>query len=134
MERDMDISAMLLPGAQKVATAMIGDAWTVTRDAIARRWGKGDKKAEDKAATELEVSRTRALALIDGGEPDERLLTAYWLGYLAGVANDHPEWLEALSDVSVQRGELARTAGFVNTGTVEKLVQVEGGVHGGLQM
>lgn len=113
---------------------MLGDAWNATRDAIARRWGKGDKQAVDKAAAELDVSRARVLALADGGVPDERLLTAYWMGYLAGIANDHPEWLEAVVEVGMPHSATPRTGGIVNTGQVGKLVQIDGDVHGGIQM
>ncbi|WP_194904205.1 hypothetical protein [Catenulispora rubra] len=130
----MDVSALLLPGAQKVATAMLGDAWNATRDAIARRWGRGDKQAVDKVAADLEVSRTRVLALAGGDAPDERLLTAYWMGYLAGVANDHPDWLETLADVVTPQAGTPRTGGIVNTGEIGKFVKIDGDVNGGLRM
>lgn len=59
----MDISTLLLPGAQKLGQAMLGDAWNLTRDAIARRWGRGDRAAAEAAATELDDSRENALAV-----------------------------------------------------------------------
>jgi hypothetical protein len=37
----MDLSAIITPAAQRLATAMLGDAWTAARDAIARRMGRG---------------------------------------------------------------------------------------------
>jgi hypothetical protein len=129
----MDLSAMLLPGAQKVATAMLGDAWTATRDAIARRWGKGDKKAVDKVTSDLEVSRTQALSLIDGGSSDERLLTVFWMGYLAGIASEHPDWLAELVE-PVPVSTASETVGIANYGKIGNLVKVDGDIHGGFRM
>ncbi len=82
----MDISTLLLPGAQKLAQAMLGDAWNLTRDAIARRWGRGDHAAAEAAATELDNSRENALALFGSGQADEAQLNAFIAGYLAALA------------------------------------------------
>ncbi|MEY9858516.1 hypothetical protein ABH935_004131 [Catenulispora sp. GAS73] len=130
----MDISTLLLPGAQKLAQAMLGDAWNLTRDALARRWGRGDRAATEKAATELDNSRERALALFGSGQTDEALLNAFIAGYLAALAHGEPERVHDLVNLDPAPRPSEVTVGNINTGQVAKLAQVDGDVHGGLHM
>ncbi|ACU71417.1 hypothetical protein Caci_2499 [Catenulispora acidiphila DSM 44928] len=152
----MDLSTLLLPGAQNLATAMLSDAWTATRDAVARRWGRGDHAATKQAAAELDDSRTQALALfpasagVDAVVPaaaDPALLQAFLAGYLAALARTDPGRLPALFSLTAQPGQQAAAAAArnVNYGEVErlvqvdaesidKLVQIDGDVQGGFHM
>ncbi len=131
----MDLSALLLPGAQKLATAMLGDAWTLTRDAIARRWGRGDVDATDKAVAELDDSRSQALELFGRDLGNERLMNAFLAGYVAALARTQPERVDALVSLDLEPGLPAGgTVGNVNTGRVGKLVQIDGDVRGGIHM
>lgn len=130
----MDISTLLLPGAQKLAQAMLGDAWNLTRDAIARRWGRGDRADAAKAATELDDSREQALALFGSGQVDEVQLTAFIAGYLAALARTEPGRVHDLANLEPAPRPSEVTAGNINTGQVTKLAQVDGDVHGGVHM
>lgn len=133
----MDLSTVLMPGAQSLASAMLGDAWSATRDAIARRWGRGGRAELAKAEAHLEASRARANALVSGAaDPAERdrILVAYWIGYLAALLDERPDLGEAISAL---RAPAAGPGGGdvhnSNSGTVHgALVQardISGGVH-----
>ena len=131
----MDFSALLLPGAQKLATAMLGDAWAVTRDALARRWGHGDRATTAEATAELDDARSGAIANFGADQADQRLLNAYLAGYLAAMLRAHPDRGEALLSMTQDFAPPAvGRAGNVNSGRVEKLVQVDGDLHGGVHM
>jgi hypothetical protein len=130
----MDISTLLLPGAQKLAQAMLGDAWNLTRDAVARRWGRGDRAAAKAAAAELDDSREYALALFGGGQADEAQLNAFIAGYLAALARTEPERVRDLANLEPAPRPSEVTIGNINTGEVAKLAQVDGDVHGGVHM
>jgi hypothetical protein len=130
----MDLSALLLPGAQNLVTAMLGDAWTSTRDAIARRWGKGDKTSTDQAVAELDDSRSQAIALFAAGEPDERLLEAFVAGYLAAIVRARPDRVEAIIELGAASQPGSARGGNHNSGRVGKLVQIDGDVDGGIRM
>jgi len=130
----MDISTLLLPGAQKLAQAMLGDAWNMTRDALSRRWGRGDRAAASTVATELDDSREHALALFGSGQAHEAQLTAFIAGYLAALARSEPERLHDLANLEPAPRPSEVTVGNINTGQVTKLAQIEGDVHGGVHM
>src|SRR5260221_8728792 len=98
----MDLSALLLPGAQKLATAMLGDAWTLTRDAIARRWGRGDVDATDKAVAEPDDSRSQGLESFGRDLGNERLMNAFLAGYVAAFARTQPESADALGRLALE--------------------------------
>lgn len=130
----MDISTLLLPGAQKLAQAMLSDAWNLTRDAVARRWGRGDRSAAKAAAAELDDSRQHALALFGSEPADEAQLNAFIAGYLAALARTAPERVHDLVNLEPASRPSEVTIGNINTGQVAKLAQVDGDVHGGLHM
>lgn len=134
----MDLSTVLMPGAQSLASAMLGDAWTATRDVIARRWGRGGRAERTEAEAHLEASRARANLLVagadDAGERN-RILVAYWIGYLAALLDERPDLSEA---VGALRTAPAAAAGAVevqnnNPGTVYGNViqarNISGGVY-----
>ncbi|MEZ0115163.1 hypothetical protein ABH920_009198 [Catenulispora sp. EB89] len=130
----MDVSTLLLPGAQKLAQAMLGDAWTLTRDALARRWGRGERAAVEAAAIELDDSRQHALALFGGGQVDEAQLNAFIAGYLAALARNEPERVRDLANLEPASRPSELTVGNINAGQVAKLAQIDGDVHGGVHM
>lgn len=133
----MDISALLMPGAQGLATAMLSDAWTATRDAIARLWGRGNHDDAAEASRELEDSRTRALELFSASDGDRQaLVQAFLAGYLAALGRTDPERVEALTSVVSDPQPVEGTAkvGNLNQGRVDKLVQIDGNVRGGVHM
>jgi len=108
----MDISTLLLPRAQKLAQAMLGNAWNLTCDALARRWGRGDRAAE-AAAAELDDSRERALALF-GSQADDAQLSAFIARYIAALARTEPERVHGLANLEPVSGPSG-----VRTGTGE---------------
>jgi hypothetical protein len=133
----MDISALLLPGAQNLATAMLSDAWTNTRDAIARHWGRGSRKKAEEAVAELEDSRSRALALFPDPGPDRELLVqAFIAGYLAALARTEPDRLQALAGLEPGAVPLTSPAvvGNLASGIADRVVQISGDVRGGVHM
>ncbi|WP_194924222.1 hypothetical protein [Catenulispora pinisilvae] len=131
----MDFLSLLMPGAQNLATAMLGDAWNVTRDAIARRWGRGDQTETDKVAGELDESRSNALAMLNGGQMDERELKAFLAGYILASSHNDLARVQVLMDLqATPNPPTVRRVGNLNNGNVEKLTQIEGNVHGGIHM
>jgi hypothetical protein len=132
----MDLGALLMPGAQNIVTAMLGDAWTTTRDAIARRWGRGDDSATELAVAELDDSRSQALSLFSGQSLDEQIMRGFVAGYLAAAMRDRPERVDAIRALTEGRlldGDVGR-GGNHNTGQVTKLVQIDGNVEGGVHL
>ena len=126
----MDISALLLPGAQKLAAAMLSDAWTTTRDAIAGHWGRGSHKVAEEAVADLEDSRAQALALFPATGPEQQpLLQAFLAGYLAALARTAPDRLEILADPAP-----VIKASTLMSGRADKVVQIGGDVSGGVHM
>ena len=122
----MDLSTVLMPGAQSLASAMLGDAWATARDAIARRWGRAGRAEVAEAEAHLEASRARANALVagteDAGERD-RMLVAYWVGYLAALLDERPDLSEAVAALRP-----APAAGIVGSANVQN--SNSGTVHG----
>lgn len=103
----MDLSTVLMPGAQNLATAMLTDAWVAMRGAIARRWGRGDASAEQHMETQLDAVRTDGLALIgmpatadspgEAAGAQQQVLAAYCAGYLRGLLEQRSDLVEALA-------------------------------------
>ncbi|MBS2533825.1 hypothetical protein KGQ20_13715 [Catenulispora sp. NF23] len=81
----------------------------------------------------MEVSRSQALSLVDGSASDSGLLTVFWMGYLAGIASEHPDWLAELVE-PVSASAASQTGGNANYGKFKTLAQVDGDVHGGIRM
>jgi hypothetical protein len=130
----MDLSALVLPGTQQLLAAMMGDAWSTARDAIARRLGRDGRAEAAQAATALDASRTRVLAAHADGRDD--LTLAYCAGYLEGLLAGRPDLdlaqlLEALPGTRAEEGP--QQVGNYNSGTVGKLLQVDGDIHGGVR-
>jgi hypothetical protein len=132
----VDFGALLMPGVKELATSMMSDAWSATRDAIARRWGRGDKAETEKAVVELDHSRSQALSLFSGEEVDERIMQAFVAGFLASTTYQRPERADAMLALAEGRlpvQEVTR-GGNHNSGRVDKLAQIDGDVHGGVHL
>jgi hypothetical protein len=129
----VDLSAMLMPGVQKVVSAVLGDAWIATRDLLARRLGRNDDDAE-QVARELEVSRSASLAPFAGGEPDRSFVEGFWYCQLARWSDERAGLLEVLGELAAGTARPAPVMSIVNSGTAEKLVQNIGDIHGGVTM
>lgn len=129
----MDLSAIVSPAAQQLATAMVGDAWALARDAIARRMGRGNQAETEKAAVDLDTSRSRVLAALTAGNKEMPVL--YCVGYLDGLLAGRPELADMVESLpSVLRAATRTEIHNYNSGTVDKLLQVEGDIHGGVTM
>ncbi len=103
----MDLSTVLMPGAQNLAASMLTDAWVAMRGAIARKWGRGDASAEQRMEAQLDAVRTDGLALIGlpagadssgrSAETQQQVLAAYCAGYLRGLLEQRSDLVEALA-------------------------------------
>lgn len=128
----MDLSGLVMPGTQHLVAAMMGDAWSAARDAIARRVGRGDNAEEERAITALDASRARVLAAQAGGRDDLTLM--YCAGYIEGLLAGRPD-LADLRDILPAPDDDVPARGGVgnyNSGRVGKLLQVDGDIHGGV--
>jgi uncharacterized protein YbjQ (UPF0145 family) len=127
----MDLSALIMPGAQQLAAAVFNDTWAGVRDAVARRLGRGKHEETATAATALESTANRARA---AGDHDA--VVAYWAGYLEGLAAGRPDLSDLLE--SLASGMSAQPAPQVHnnvTGTIYGKANIIGGsVHGGITM
>lgn len=111
----MDISTVLMPGAQNLAASMLTDAWVAMRGAIARKWGRGDVSAEEHMEAQLDAVRTDGLAIsgtpADGASPgrstevQQQVLAAYCAGYLRGLLEQRSDLVEALALPAVPGGQ-----------------------------
>ena len=148
----MDLSAMLVPGVQNFVTAVLGDAWTATRDLLARRLSRGRSEAgsvvaavdavdadahADGIAQELERIRSQCLAAFPDGEPDRRFMEGFWYCYLSGMLHEHPDLAAILAEVREEAARATPTVSNVsieNSGTFGRVVQNVGDVSGGIVM
>jgi hypothetical protein len=127
----MDLSGLVVPGTQQLLAAMMGDAWSAVRDVIARRVGRGSATEQERAVAVLEESRARVLAAHAGGRDDLTLM--YCAGYLEGLRAGRPD-LADLRDIfpAARSAQDRESVGNYNSGTVGKLLQVDGDIHGGV--
>jgi hypothetical protein len=150
----MDLSPVLMPGVQSVVTAILGDAWTSTRDLILRRLKHdGDQKSDaaaeaeaEQVSHELELFRTRSLEPFANAEPDRRFLEGFWYCHLARMLDDHPGLADVLAELAAGAGEAQpsvsvvsnvahiNNVSVVNSGEAGRLLQNSGDIHGGVTM
>lgn len=151
----MDLSPIVMPGVQNIVTAMLGDAWTATRDLIARRLGHGDadghggepgaadghKPAAEpesgRVSRELDLLRTRSLEPFANAEPDRRFLEGFWYCYVTRMLDEHPGLADVLTELVAGPGEPRTSLSVVsniNSGEVGRLLQNSGDIHGGVTM
>ena len=153
----MDLTTVVMPGAQSLVAAILTDTWGQARTAIAKLWARGhaapgastytdlsaesDTAAIERAGHELELARRQALELAgDGSESDRAArMQLFWAGYLAGQLAARPE----LSDALAQLPALLRTGQPVTqttttvhsnsiSGTVQGNAVQAGDIHGNI--
>jgi hypothetical protein len=144
----MDVATVLLPGAQNLASAMLTEAWSAVRGAIARRWGREDADSTGRMAAELDQVRARALAVagVEGSNPDalatanRRDAALFWAGYLERLCAERPDLAEVIaslpdltgagsrSDVTIGHGASQVVHGDVH-GSAISVQHVEGGIN-----
>lgn len=101
----MDLSTIATPGIQSLVTAMLGEAWSATRGALARRLGRGDAESTRAAERELDSVRSDVRMLVTDAESaadpeaDYRLIQAYVAGYLRRMREEAPEVDEVLAEL-----------------------------------
>ena len=126
----MDLTPMLTTGVQNLVNSILTDGWTQIRDRLARRRGKGDEDEPDaELAVRLDAARSQALA-ISGQGTEQRILQAYWMGYLTALQAERPAIESSLRDLAASPPAVSNS----NSGTVDNLVQaanVKGGIRFG---
>ena len=119
--RTVDLTNVVMPGAQSLVTAIVTDSWSQVRTALSKLWAR--RKSEDGAAgpsgaaleaarAELDLARQQALAVAgDGSEADRAArMQLFWAGYLAGQIAARPELAEAVTGLPALLGAPAATS------------------------
>jgi hypothetical protein len=134
----MDSASIVLPGARALVTQILEEGW-----AQARRWLTGwlsRPGGPGQAALERRLDAANAeaggLSVPETGVPEvdarRMVLEAYWTGYLAALAGEHPDLAEALTGLPGLRSAPPATTSNSVTGTVGNVLQanhIEGSVH-----
>ena len=130
----MDLTTLIVPAAQQLASSVLGETWNGVRDAIARRLGRGHTVEIEKAAAELDATASRALAEQAAG--DGEALVTYWATYLEALVVARPDLADLLK--SLAEGSYAQprveVRNQVNGTIYGKSAIVGGDVHGGISM
>jgi hypothetical protein len=137
----MDLTTLVMPGAQSLVTSILTDTWLQTRTAIAKSWARRrnaaspggyadpDPAAIDHASHELDTARQQALDLAgSGSEPDRAArMQLFWAGYLAGQLAARPELADVLAQLPALLGAGVPTSQTTN---VHNTNTMSGTVHG----
>ena len=127
----VDLSTVILPGAQSLVSAILGDAWAQVRSTIARRWGHGGTRQAAEAEQRLDYARSQALELAGQGPGRRAGLELYWAGYLAGLLAERPDLISAVQEITAdQLPSDADTTHNVNSGTVRGNLLQAGDIQG----
>ena len=145
----MDLTTVVLPGAQSLVSAILTETWGQAHTAIAKLWarrgsgsgaggyGELEVSAIEQAGQELEVARQQALELAGSGSESDRAarMRLFWAGYLAGQLAARPELAEVLTQLPTLLGAGApafQTTTVNNTisGTVHGSALQAGDIHG----
>lgn len=147
----MDLSNLVVPGAQSLVSAILSDSWAQARSTIVRLWARrgvdGRPTAPDAAelehcTRELDEARRQAMELAASGPAGERAerLRAFWTGYLLGQLSARPELADAIAALPGLLGGDGRAAQATTTvrqcvsGTVHGAVVQTGDVSGGIRL
>lgn len=127
----MDPLSIVVPGAQSLVSAILTDGWAQVRGALARRWSNRGSISQGDAEHRLDTGHEQSLVVAGDGEDRHARLEAYWAGYLAGLAADHADILDAIRDLGAHsaQGSQGTVVHNSNTGSVGTLLQL-GDVHG----
>lgn len=133
----MDLTTVVIPGAQSLVTAILTDSWNQARTALSKLWAHRrppdashgpDAAALEQAGTELDFAREQAIMIAGEGPESERAsrMELFWIGYLAGQLAARPELTEAVQSLPgmLDAGAVPAPATAVNA----KIVS--GTVHG----
>ena len=147
----MDLTTLVMPGAQSLVTSILADTWVQTRTAIAKLWARRrnasspgeyadpDATAIDHAGHELDAARQQALELAgNGSESDQAArMQLFWAGYLAGQLAGRPELADVLAQLPTLLGAGAPTSQTTNvhntiSGKVTGNALQAGDIHGNI--
>ena len=115
----MDLTTLVLPGAQSLVSAVLSDTWDQARSALARLWTRrhpgpagsnpdsgaaldadadADADAVERAGRELDAVRAQAIELAGQGDQAARAarMELFLAGYLAGQLAARPEFAETV--------------------------------------
>jgi hypothetical protein len=147
----MDLTTVVMPGAQSLVAAIATDTWVHARTAVAKLWAQRhpspgaptitgwdpDPAAIEEAGQELETARQQALELAGNGSEPERAarMQLFWAGYLAGQLAARPELADVFAQLPALLGEgrpATRISAVHNniTGTVHGGALQAGDIHG----
>jgi hypothetical protein len=147
----MDLTMLVMPGAQSLVTSILTDTWGQARTAIAKLWARKhnasgasahaepDAAAIEHAGRELDTARQQALELAGSGSESDRAarMQLFWAGYLAGQLAARPELSDVLAQLPALLGAGAPTSQTTNvhnsiTGTVHGGAVQAGDIHGNI--
>jgi hypothetical protein len=137
-DRNMDLMAVITPGAQSLVTAVLTDSWSQARAALSRLWAHrrpaglaagADSAALEHVGTQLDLARTQAIEVAGEGTEPERAsrMEVFWIGYLAGQIAARPELAEA---IQMLPGMLGAGSGSAPVTVAANSKTVSGTVHG----
>lgn len=131
----MDPTVLVLPGAQALVSQILTDGWAQARSWLSRRLGRADVVPAAELEQRLDAAQAQVAAFSAPEAISQRaLLEAYWAGYLAALAAEHPEYAAAVATLAAPPADGGAERGNVNsvTGTVTgNLVQARD-IHGGV--
>jgi hypothetical protein len=138
----MDPVSVVLPGAQALVTQILSDGWAHVRGWLAKHLSRADGPSQAELERRLDTASVQARTLpvpeadVPAAVAQRMVLEAYWTGYLAALAGEHPDFAAALADLPEIQGThpAATTTNSVTgtvTGNVLQAGHVEGGVHFG---
>jgi hypothetical protein len=131
----VDLTTVVMPGAQSLVTAILTDSWGQVRTAVARLWARRqpgspdpDATALEQARRELDNARQQAVTLAGDGSEAERArrMELFWAGYLAGQVSARPELADAVGALPALLGG----GRGVPQATVTVSNTISGTVHG----
>jgi hypothetical protein len=129
----MDPTSIILPGIQSLVTNIMNEGWLQARQALARRWSKKSSIDRNSAEQRLQDAYQQSMAVAGSRQDRAVVLEAYWAGYFAGLAAEHPELLDVIARFGLQPRKATATVQNVNTGRVGALVQL-GEAHGDINI
>lgn len=142
----MDLTSIVLPGAQTLVSSLMSEAWTHTRSALSRLWASQNShsEADEDHDTEaydrqLDAAKQQAIVLAGDGTAMDRAarMELFWAGYLSGQLASRPELADGIRALpglfGNQQGQAkATTVHNTVSGTVNGRVIQAGDIHGNI--
>jgi hypothetical protein len=119
----------------------MSDGWTQVRGWLAKRLGRpGDTDRADlerllDAANEQANALPAPVSTMSADDARRLMLEAYWAGYLAALADNHPELVAVLTELPERTASAPSVPAAINnmsgtvTGHVVQAQQIDGGIH-----